>query len=512
MRISPGPQKEAAKFKRGDGTYSTYEGASEDVQQLLKSLERGSKPMTNEPGETGINLITTSSILNFQQETTSITWTNQVAKNTFAYQKRMIGKNTAYTTIRKKSFRSLNGETFEKIESNIFLVRESDPLPSGQKLLGIRMVYRSMERYESKLSVSLNVYRQVLPEDDHGILAAAQLGDLESIRDRCSTGEWSLWTCDETGSTTLVHAILGALSDPYFSEGCMDVIKLILNEAPNLCLTAPMEDQSIVSTIMSVVMVPHPWPGAQEATYPRLDTVLRYIMSVGYDFSEDATGLASCILFGSLENAITVLCNETSYIVIDDSFIVTFLEHVAFDYSQCGRTTYLEEVPEKLGMLLRRLDKNPDVFEHEYRAYFCFFYLLTSIGRVPSDDIVEMLTLTIDAMGDIYAPSARVNVSEGSGLFCTRAHHYGLRREWYEALGRCKYHYTRLQAISWEAGFLGVTFNYYCRFLEYVEDWGIAGYGTSGLSFGPEGCINFSLIRDHFRASFDLEEVDLMLL
>ncbi|KAK6518296.1 hypothetical protein TWF506_005456 [Arthrobotrys conoides] len=382
---------------------SYFNEAFQDVGKLLNHLGGFSESGVVD-GTAGLNLISTSSIRNLQREISTIAWTNRCTRRLVAHQRLKIGGSDVQISIDKRRYRSLTGEILEKVETNILFRWEDTSmvglLNENEKVLCMRTVYQSMERYTPSLSISLGAYERMFFQygaDD--ILNAASTGDLEKIQGRCSKGQWSIRSCDQDGLSTLAYAIQGVFlnDDPVVRQNCMSIIKLVANEAPD-------------------------------------------------------------------DNARTTLYNEESYIDIDNYFIVEFLAFAGDPDLMLQRVTTGH--PEKLRMLIPRLVT--DTAEDLEMAYRCIHMLLATQWVISFDDLVELLAMTIDAIGDIYHSTApRVRPY---GQFCITAYLSGNHRQWNEALAKCRYQYTLLQAISWEARHSAVHVDEYYRYLEGAGD------------------------------------------
>ncbi|KAK6509507.1 hypothetical protein TWF481_004248 [Arthrobotrys musiformis] len=446
------------------GQQGYFNEALQDVQRLLNCLENNSTSGVGE--DTGLNLISTSSIRDLQQEISMVAWTNRLTRHFLAYQAQKINGSDIRISIDKRQFKSLTGETFEKVETNIFFIHESDSLalgsPNGKGgVLHMRMLHQSRERYTPSLSVSLTVFQRILfinGADD--ILNAASSGDLEKIQNRCSKGEWSLRCCDEDGQSTLLYAMHGVFrnSDPVAKEKCMRVVELIVNEAPDVCFAVEDIRFPIVYCLFFLVSRTHTSSADREDGYSFADSILRHLISAGCDFSD--TSLIACLILGSLDNARTLLNNDTFYVDIDDIFIALFLRSAGNPDINMPKTEAVG-LPSKLGILLNRLKNNTG--GRPIRAHHGIHILLTSRGVISFNNLVELLVIMIDATGGIYHPTAS---KVGSfGQFCITAHLSGNHQQWYEALAKCHYRYTRFQAVSWEAKHSGVDFEDYLWYL-----------------------------------------------
>ncbi|KAK6505804.1 hypothetical protein TWF481_007695 [Arthrobotrys musiformis] len=203
-----------------------------------------------------------------------------------------------------------------------------------------------------------------------------------------------------------------------------------------------------------------------------LDRILRYFISVGYEFSTEQPSLIGSLLFGSSENAKTIFYNEIDYIPVDSSSIEIFLSLLTKPNNiKDGK---IAGAPEKLGILLKKLGKAVEDGDCEITDP-CFEGLLRSNGAIPSGDLVDSLVMLLNARANLYDDSPGGSYTYGLGLdtpirrmFCAEAHFYGTEKEWYTALVKCRYQYDVQQVFSWEGKMLGFSPQEYYAFCEGV--------------------------------------------
>ncbi|EPS37504.1 hypothetical protein H072_8808 [Dactylellina haptotyla CBS 200.50] len=490
-----------------------FDEAFHEVKDLLGCLGNNSASGTHDDLEP--NIVSTTSIRDFQRDISTISWTNQRVRHLCAFQAERTGNVNSYVSISKKQFRSLTGEIFEKIEVKTLFTHDIDssaskPSNPNRRALAMRILYQSAERYIPKISIHLNVYQQIpLDEGADDILNAALHGNLAKIQDRCSKGEWSLWSCDQNGANPLSYLIYGAFNNLDSQEEYMGLLALIVSEAPDICFMLSEGGISILQLLAMSLSKSYPTKQVQQESYKIADKILRYLIFAGYDFSDDRYGLLSCLVLGSTDNVRTILYNENFYVDVDSVMVATFLTYVGdptniqtdeISSTEDPREASLQkspqilDLPEKLGMLLGKLVKNTE--KSIDIAYQCVQALLKFRRKIPFNDLVESLVMAIDAIGDIYHPNTRKVASYGP--FCVTAHWSGNQDQWYAALSKCKHSYTYLQALSWEAEFSGVNLDDYYRGLS-----GAAGLRTHLHSNG------FIVGADRIRIDYGSNDIEI---
>ncbi|KAF3187638.1 hypothetical protein TWF788_001859 [Orbilia oligospora] len=452
----------------------TYEGASDDFRKLLKCL-RGTPTSGADTG--GLIFLKSSSTRDLEQGTTSITWTNKLTKFLLHSQRKETKGRTAIVNIKKMQFRSPGGGAFKVTDTNIILRPKRDQSHSrlgDSRVLNI--LCRSREQYTLGLSVSLRSYWAIEHLDGiDNILKVALRGDLEEIQQRCSKGEWSFRSYDQQVLSTLHYAISGAFASRVTirREGCMGIVKLIAAEAPDLFL----ENEGVISWLFTAAF--NSLDQNREINDTFLDKILRYALLAGFEFGLSPRGLLlKCILSGSINHVNLVFYNDMDYIAIDDELVKTFIlldigpdRYFGAFSSEPGLVA--KEFSGKLGILLERLGAEQDLVS-------ILHYLFHLDENVPFEAMVRSLKVTIDAIGDIY--NRPITSSNGTDLsfdkqyspdygvlFCAIAHLSKRHEQWYAALAKCRYKYTRSQAHQWEARYLGLSWDKYHWFLKNLE-------------------------------------------